>query len=247
MTAEEKFHHELNVFREEVESGIQFFYTQQAINIILRNDKVALKVINETPLFWKTNISALQTAYFIVLGRIFDQQSRHNIDGLIKLAQDNREIFSKEALANRKRELDSNADEWLDGYLKEVHEPTTEDFRRLKKHIKKYRRVYENSYRDIRRKIYAHKELSIGTEIQKLFSKTTFSELEMLFSFLIKLHESLWQLFYNGWKPILRPAPYSTKNILKQLKSRTYSNNILDLIFSEVRKFYELLANTTGN
>jgi hypothetical protein len=33
------------------------------------------------------------------MGRVFDQKSTHNVDRLLKLAQDNPQIFSKAALA----------------------------------------------------------------------------------------------------------------------------------------------------
>ncbi len=64
-----------------------FFYSYLAINVVIGDNKKALDAINETPLFWATNLEALQTVFFIVLVRIFDQKSNHNIDRLIGIAQ----------------------------------------------------------------------------------------------------------------------------------------------------------------
>jgi len=73
MTIEKKFEHDLEVFRKEIESAIQFFYCYLAINSELSESKKKLNLVNKTPLFWKTNIGALQISFFITLGRIFDK------------------------------------------------------------------------------------------------------------------------------------------------------------------------------
>ena len=124
---ENKFIRELEVFRTEAQAGAQFLYGQLSFNSIVSKRKTSLKAVNTTPLFWNTAMGAFQTAFFITLGRIFDQKSPHNIDRLLKLAQENREIFSKKALANRKRKASPNADEWLPEYLETSYEPTIKD------------------------------------------------------------------------------------------------------------------------
>lgn len=75
---EQSFTQELDVFRTEAQAGAQYLYGYLALNVLLAEKKKALDAINQTPLFSKTNIGALQTAFFVVLGPIFDQQSKHN-------------------------------------------------------------------------------------------------------------------------------------------------------------------------
>jgi len=58
-------------------------------------------------------MGALRTASFIVLGRIFDQSSKHNIDRLLGMAQKHSEIFSKDSLGKRKRQGQPIEPEWL--------------------------------------------------------------------------------------------------------------------------------------
>jgi len=152
---EDIFRHELEVFRTEAESAIQFFYAYHSIHAFLADNDKALQIVNKAPLFWRTNVGALQTSFFIVLGRVFDQNSNHNIGRLLKTSQNNADFFSKEALEGRKRKDSKNADEWIDDYMKDAYEPTVSDFRRLRKYVSKYRKIYVNEYRDIRRKIYA--------------------------------------------------------------------------------------------
>jgi hypothetical protein len=238
---EQQFVRELEVFRTEVQSGTQFLYGYLAFNSILSEKKKVLNAINKTPLFWNTTMGALQTAFFIVLGRIFDQRSTHNIDRLLKLAQDNIGIFSKEALANRKRRDSSNADEWLDDYLKTSYEPTSKDFHALRKKIKDYRKIYEANYRDIRHMIYAHKEVSDAEEVQKLFSKTNIRELQRVFVFVNALYEALWQSLYNGRKPVLRPMRYSVKRMVRDRKPEWQSQSIQERMVGEIDDFLKVL------
>lgn len=240
---EKKFIHELEVFRTEAVSGTQFFYAYLTIESVIRENRDALKSVNETPLFWKTNINALQIAAFITLGRIFDKSSTHNITNLLNLAKNHKEIFSKQALAERKSKNSSNADEWLPQYLKKVHEPTNQDFQRLEKHIKKYRGIYDQNYRKIRNKIFAHKELSEEHQVEKLFKRTKIRELESIFVFLNKLHEALWELLYNGRKPILKPMPYSLRSIKQKKFPKWKRKTVQQMIVGETQKFFSSMIN----
>lgn len=136
------FEHRLDEFRKEAQGGAQFFYAMMAIHGTAGGSDEVYQTIDDAALFWNTNIAALQTAFFVTLGRVFDQRSDYTIDRLIKLAQANPAVFSKEALAQRKRRLDHNADEWLPEYLKTAYEPDTKDFRCLRSYVDKYRKIY---------------------------------------------------------------------------------------------------------
>jgi hypothetical protein len=234
---EDIFYNELEVFRAEAESAIQFFYSYLSIHAVASKHKEVHQLLNIAPLFWNTMLGALQTSSFIALGRIFDQNSSHNIDRPIKIAQSNMEIFSKESLAERKRRNSHNADEWLDEYLRDVYIPNADDFRRLRRYIDKKRKIYKNNYRDIRHKIFAHKEVSGKGEIQALFSKANIQEIQKLLIFLKRLHQALWQLFQNGRKPTLRPARYSLKRIREQPSPEYSSRGVQELLIPEIENF----------
>ena len=237
---EQTFTRELEIFRTEAQAGAQFLYSYLAFNAIVGENKKALDFVNHTPLFWKTNMGALQTSFFIVLGRIFDQTSKHNIDVLLKIAESNINIFSKVALAARKKRESPNADEWLEDYLKRSYEPKARDFREFRKKVKGYRRIYEANYRDIRRKVYAHKELTESADVQKLFSKTNIRELQRVFVFVNALYEALWELLHNGRKPVLRPMRYSVKNIKKNRKPEWQNQSVQEMIVGETQDFFKL-------
>lgn len=241
-TPEQSFINELEVFRTEAQAGAQFLYAYLSLNSIISEKKKAYREINKTPLFWNTTMGSLQMSFFIVLGRIFDQNSTHNIDRLIKIAQENRDIFSKKAFAKRRKKDSPNADEWIDDYLKSVYEPIAKDFRELRKKVKEFRKIYETNYRDIRHKIYAHKEVSDAEDVQKLFSKTNIRELQRVFVFVNGLYEALWRLLHNGRKPVLRRMRYSVRSMVRDRKPEWQSQTVQERLVGEVSDFLEALT-----
>lgn len=220
---EDKFIAELEVFRGEANASLQFHYALSALRIRLSEDKKFRMSMNEASLTWRTVMGGLQTSLFIVLGRVFDHKAKHNVYKVLSLAEHGcDEIFSKEALARRKRKLSANADEWLEGYLKEVYVPKEEDFVRLRKLVEKRNAIYDNRYRRIRNKVFAHKEATAPADVEKLFKKTNLRELELLCVFLKKLHLTFQELTINGKKPILRPSTYSIREIRRTKKIDSY-------------------------
>ncbi len=238
------FRHELEVFGTEVESAIQFFYASLSISASLTDNEEALRLVNETPMFWRTIFGALQTSFFIALYRIFDQNkhSKHNIDKLLRVAQSNADIFSKEALEARKRKGSENANDWIDEYMKDAYVPTVSDFRLLRKYVNKYRKVYENRYRDIRKEIFAHKGLSKSDAVQKLFDKTNKRELEKLLLFLNRLYKCLWELFNNGKKPVLQQMKYSDRVMRIAEIPEWQSTHVQERMLQETEKFFRILS-----
>jgi len=243
---EDVFANELEVFRTEAESGIQFFYSYVAVHAVAGEHKEVHQLLNRAPLFWNTALGALQASTFIALGWVFDQdqkKSKHNVDRLLRIAQSNMAIFSKEALAGRKRRDSANADEWLDEYLRDVYVPNADDFRRLRRHVAKRRRVYEDNYRALRHHIFAHKGISAKEDVQALFDKTNVRELQQLLIFLSRLHEALWQLYHNGRKPTLRPARYSVKRIREQPSPEHWGRALQERLTHEIEAFLRTGAN----
>jgi hypothetical protein len=205
--------HELEIFRREAEAGAQFFYAYLTLHAVASDDPSVRGALNNTPLFWNTTLAGLQSAAIMVLGRIFDQKSSHNIDRLLQRAQSSPQLFTKQSLAARKQGAASNPPEWLAEYVADAYEPTPEDFRRLRAHVRKRRKIYESNYRDLRHKVFAHMEITDRAKVDSLFAKTNIRELQQLFAFLSSFYESLWQLFFNGEKPTLRPRRFSVARI----------------------------------
>lgn len=139
---EKEFEHELEAFRVSAETAAQFFYAFQAIHFLSSRDKAVLGLLNQAPMFWNTSIGALREALFIALGRVFDQDGRtHNVDRLLKVAQDNPDLFKASAPRWRKKGDASEPLDWLDDYVASAYEPQPGDWRRLRRHVSSWRRV----------------------------------------------------------------------------------------------------------
>jgi hypothetical protein len=214
MTAPDtEFENELETFRHEADGRTQFFYAYLAVHAVAGDDQSVYRTLNQAPLFWNTALGALQAATFIGLGRIFDQGSPHNIDRVLGIAQRNPEIFARAALGARRQARTGTPPEYLEEYIEAVYEPTPQDFRRLRAYVHNRRRIYQSNYRDLRHKVFAHKALNDQVAVAALFAKTNIRELQRLFVFLNSLYDALWQLYFNGNKPVLRPRRYSVKRI----------------------------------
>jgi hypothetical protein len=210
MTNEESaFERELELLRKESEGAAQFFFGHLAINEMAKRREAVLRLLNRNAMFWNTAAAAMQTAAIVAVGRVFDQGSPHNIDKVLRLAQNHPSIFSKASLAQRKQAGASQPPPWLQSYLESAHVPTTADFRRLRSQIKKRRQTYEANYRDLRHKVYAHRVVGEDDEVAPIVAKTNIRELERLVIFLVRFYESMWHLFMNGRKPTLRRVRYT--------------------------------------
>lgn len=197
-TSERQFEDELELFRTEAESAVQYFYAHLAIHEVARRRRDVFDLLNANAMFWMTVSGALQTAAFIAIGRIFDQDTPHNLDRLLKYAQGNIAMFSKAALGKRKQGTAAERPVWLDEYLQRVAEPSRTYFRRLRAKTREFRRIYESSYRPLRHKVYAHRAALNQAEVDRIVARTNIAEFERLFLFLLFVHDSLSDLLLNG-------------------------------------------------
>jgi hypothetical protein len=231
-TPEQEFEAELEIFRTEAETAAKFFYSYLAMHEVAKRHKSVFRMFDENALFWNTVVGGVQAAAMIALGRIFDQRSPHNLDVLIGLTERHCVIFSKAALGKRKQGSAAKPPPWLKAYLNSVYEPTTNDFQRLKNHVRKHRQTYDKNYRALRNKYYAHKQAADPASIAALVAKTNIREMQRLFTFLLQLHQALQQLFANGTKPTLRPFRHSAQRI----KQRPSTNIIGDAVHERILK-----------
>ena len=233
-----EFEEQLELFRTEAQSAIQFFYAWDAIRAVAKKDKAVFRLLNQAPLFWNTALGALQTAALVALGRVFDPDTKnYSVTRLLTLAHANLQIFSKAALAARKEALSASASNWIADYLKTAYVPKSSDFRRLKRYVSTKRRVYEDKYRPLRHKVFAHRGAKSGEEVSILFARTNLRELRQLLVFLGRLYEALWQLYFNGRKPALRPARSSVQRMLEVQSPSSKGNKLQERLVFEARTF----------
>lgn len=212
MTPEEQaFLRELEIFRGECEGSSQHLYAYLTIHGVAKRRKTVFRALDRHALFWNTVAGALQGSAIITLGRVFDQDTPHNVDALLRLAQGSPGMFSRSALATRKLAGAAAPPSWLSAFIDQAREPTAQDFRALRAQVKRLRRVYEHRFRPLRHGVFAHTLIHGAAEVAPIAAKANINELKRLISSLLSLHEALWQLFYNGRPPVMQRLRYSAK------------------------------------
>ena len=223
---ETEFERELQIFGNDVDEAIQCFYVWLTVHAVARKNRRVYDLLNRDAGFWNLATASIQANSLIALGRIFDTHKHsHNVKRLLKLAELNIAIFSKAALRKRKSKQSANAHVWIDDFMRDVHDPTASDFKRLQSFVEARRKVYGSCYKQLRDKVYAHRE---RTDITGFVAMTNTGELGRLLSDLHKLHDAFWNLLQNGRKPRLSPLRHSaghrikrdTRNFLKSLVAR---------------------------
>lgn len=204
---------QLENFRREAYVAAQYVYSEMAVQHAASKSQRLLRRLNMTPNFWRAHGSACQTAAYVCLGRVFDTNSKFSIDGLLNSFEANLDLFSREALAERKRDGRPEDPEWLPEYLQKSHYPTLRDVERLRSKVAEYRAVYNRAVKPARNKYIAHREKEEHAEVQTLFARGKVNELWRLVTFLFKLYNALAQQYHNGRRPVLRPQRYSVKTI----------------------------------
>jgi hypothetical protein len=235
------FEKELEIFRQEAQSAAQFLYAYLSIHETAARRREVHALLDKSALFWNTNLSALQTAAFIALGRAFDTDSNHNIGQLLRIAQNNRNIFLKPALGVRKQALGLSAADTVN-YLVTAYEPSVQDFRDIRKRVNKQRTIYEAKYRNIRHQWFAHRNLADANEASVLFAQTNTRELQKLVTFLVSLYDALWNLYFNGYKPSFQQNRYSVKAMRNRPSPERRITNVQERITHEAAEFLRMTA-----
>jgi hypothetical protein len=202
LSDESEFEDELAIFKVEHETAQQYFFSYASLRGIAASNSAVLRSMNATPLFWLTVESAMLLSTFIALGRIFDSDSPHNPARLMKNSTERRAIFSREALAARRRAAGLSADD------RDAFEPSKDDFESLCEQIEENRKIYNARYRKVRNKVFAHNEVADLGRANSLLEGTTVNETKALFAFLDALDKALWHLLHNGRKPTLEIRPF---------------------------------------
>jgi hypothetical protein len=209
----------LNRIREEVETSAAAFYTFKEINRFALEGGANYDKLNRDARFWNLQIHALQTAYFMGLGRLFDTAS--NVDSLIHLldATDSEpKIFSREELAERKRKAANDPDPpWLAPYLATAWQPTIGELHDIRDQVEPSIRVYRDRYAAIRNKVFAHIEKNQQL-VANAVNKTLVSDIDMMFLDMLEVIDMLHALFDNGVNRGRRIGPHP---FAREVQART--------------------------
>ena len=245
MTPDDKFKAALETFETQIGEATQFWYAAATMNEVAKLNVDTLNALNLTPSFWITARVAMEYQAILTAGKIFGPRKTNpeNIDRLFQVLRESRAVvFSKDALTARKRCGSANADEWLTDFMRNVHVPTARDVNRLHGLSNRHRKTYETQYADVRNLHVAHSAIADPNARWAMFQKTRLRDFEKLIVFLNQLHDVLWNMYYNGRRPTIRPMAYSVRSLVgKKLEDLSNSRNH-EHIVAETRKCLALFT-----
>jgi hypothetical protein len=215
MAKHRQFLEQLENLRHEANTIAQLVYAEMAINHAASTSKRLRSRLNHTALFWVSCVAALQQSAYIALGRVFDRNSRFNLEALLNSFEESLSEFGSKALAARKRDALSEDPWWLDELVKRAYVPNQKDVAVLRARVLKKREIFDRAIKRARNKHIAHREYVDASDVSDLYGSGTVKDLWMLSTFLLRLHEALWQLYHNGRRPVFRIGRYSIKSLFR--------------------------------
>src|SRR5438105_4134319 len=116
---EAEYKHDFDFIAGQITGATRADYTYREINKFAGENQDHLQKISRDGHFWNGQLYALQTTWFIILGRIFDPtRDGYSIHDFLASTVAYKGFFSRRASAERKRTASGQAEpEWLEGYV----------------------------------------------------------------------------------------------------------------------------------
>jgi len=238
MAKDLRFSVQLEHLRREADAIAGYVYAEMTIHHAASRSEKLLSRINSTPRFWNIVLASLQSSAYISLARAFDEDGRYNLTNLVASMEADLAVFSRPALAERKREGTSIDPPWLAQYVANAHELSSMDIARIKKRVEMHKQVYRRAIRPARDKYIAHRIFEDQSTIQGLFAKGLANDLWRLSTFLLRLHRVLSQAYDNGRKPLFSPM---RRDIAQVFAATDGSNCAHDVTVRETKRLLEFL------
>jgi hypothetical protein len=135
------------------------------------------------------------------------------LNSLLSRAETYPGIFSREALAARKE-----AQRWTKDSIKtfvaDAWQPGANGFAQLRKLHDIEKAEYEAKAGKIRHHVFAHAIAGSRNEEAARFANLMVRDLERLVLTPYRMHHALWQLFHNGYEPVLPEMPSKIGDVL---------------------------------
>jgi len=181
-----------------------YVYAEMSLHHAASKSKSLLRTMNRTPTFWRACYASFQSSAYVALGRVFDLKSPYNIEALVVSMEHDMSVFSHAALAQRKALSGFGDPVKLQQYVASAHILDLSDIRRIRNAIARRRLIYNRAIMPVRHQYLAHRQAHGAVNVQNLYNKGKVKEMWQLSCFLHHLHQSLWNLYTNGRKPMLR-------------------------------------------
>ena len=194
--------------RRETETTIRMLYALKKFRLLVSRQEDVNK-LNENPDFWRIFEVSVRTNLFIGIRRLYEgKQGTFNFQQVINKCIENIDEFSSKTLKQRKLNGSYNTDEWIDSYMKNVYEPSVDDFRKLAKIVREKSKRMKGIYTDAASKIYAHAIHMDYSSIKEITDKLSFDEIESALESIWHCYNQIWQMYENGREPVYEVSKY---------------------------------------
>jgi hypothetical protein len=202
-----EFSSRLSNVRQDSRACAVYVYTELTFHHLTSSEPRLIDGVRQHAAFWNGVLGGLQTAVFVTLGRLFDDdQQTYNLENALRYAEQHPGIFSRDALAARKRAAGVGPDEAA-LYVKDAFVLERGGLAALRAEFNAKYRLYVERVRPIRNQVFAHSGKLTPEDRDGLFTRVFVRDLEGLTVFALQVCEALTQLYDNGLEPTLRQCP----------------------------------------
>lgn len=206
MTSEE-YWRMFHLVRGDIEAAIGCSTTYLTINRLAAADSEIARKYNQRADFWRATTYGLQTAFFIALGRVFDQsKNTYTIEDVVEQTIEHPGFFSRDALRTRMRGVwgvhgDQPDPELLAERVAVAWEPCRKDLGVLKVEFEPYLEKVRQVYEPIRNQYFAHRGKASEVAIGELFKKAVISEMANILRFAYGMISGIRDMANNATPP----------------------------------------------
>lgn len=186
-------------FFEQVLTASHSFYVWKAIHNISHENKPTRTGLNRNAPSWSIILQSLQITNFASIGWFFDNDERSlSVEKFIMECQKNIDQFSRDSLyARRMEKAGGDEPDWLAKYIKDMHEPTVDDFQVVFDQISEKAGVYA-PYRRVRNKLIGHRDLATLSDKSSVYSDTNIGEIQGILEFMNQVSCLVRGSYSNG-------------------------------------------------
>lgn len=177
-------------FASEISIAEDSCYAWKSIHDLSLRDPEINSALNENALSWVIIDHSLLCTLFIALGRIFDEDKKSfSVYNLLNTCIRDIDEFSLSKLKARRNN---------DVYT--FHGVSKDDFNAMMDQAIQWGNIFNDTYKPIRNKIFAHKDKALSWNAHDLFLNTSKQQIIDMLAFLSAVNLVVQQLYDNGEK-----------------------------------------------
>jgi hypothetical protein len=217
---EQQFEAHLKALAGDANSACIFVYTELTLHHFFGADYDLRDRVNPHAGFWNGVLAALQSAGFMAIGRMYDEDAgAHTIKTLLDFTKTYKGVFRPSALEER-RIHGGMPPEAAKEFAKGTFALAAEDLDQIYAEYDVHRRLYKEKIEPIRHNVFAHAGRMTKNDRDALFTKLFVRKLEEIVVFPLRVHRALFGLYHNGLDLAIESPPTNVVHMLEVLPDK---------------------------